>query len=190
MLEQLLQLDTDLFIYLNNLGSTTWDAFWMFYTTKFYWIPFYAVLLFLIFRQHTPRMFLITLVIVALMVTFTDQTTNLFKHGLMRPRPCHEESLQSVMRLVKPYCGGKYGYFSGHASNSMAVAVFGGLLLRHKYKYLIFMLLFWSALMGFSRIYIGVHYPLDVLSGFVFGALSGFMFYKLSQYLKYKYKLH
>src|SRR5690606_38604445 len=131
-----------------------WDAFWMFYTTKFYWIPFYAVLLFLIFRQYTPRMFLVTLVIVTLMVTFTDQITNLFKHGLMRPRPCHEEALQSVMRLVKPYCGGKYGYFSGHASNSMAVAVFTGLLLRHKYKYLFFILLVSYALMGFCTLFI------------------------------------
>jgi undecaprenyl-diphosphatase len=190
MLEQLLQLDTELFLYLNNLGTTTWDAFWMFYTTKFYWIPFYAVLLFLIFRQQTLKMFLVTLVVIALMVTFTDQITNLFKHGLMRPRPCHEEALQSLMRLVKPYCGGKYGYFSGHASNSMAVAVFTGLLLKHKYKNLIFFLLFWSALMGYSRIYIGVHYPLDVFSGFVFGAFSGFMFYKLTQYLKNKYELH
>src|SRR5690606_42116200 len=97
MLEQLLQLDTDLFLYLNNLGTTTWDAFWMFYTTKFYWIPFSAVLLFLIFRQYTPRMFLVSLVIITLMVTFTDQITNLFKHGLFRPRSCHDDSLQSVL---------------------------------------------------------------------------------------------
>ena len=190
MLEQLLQLDTELFLYLNNLGSTTWDAFWMFYTTKFYWIPLYAVLLYLIFKDQSLKMFAFIIVLTALMVTFTDQVTNLFKHGLMRPRPCHEEALQSLMRLVKPYCGGKYGYFSGHASNSMAVAVFVGLLLRHKYKYLIYILLFWSALMGFSRIYIGVHYPLDVMSGFTFGALSGFMFYKLSQFVKHKYKLY
>ena len=107
----------------------------------------------------------------------------------MRFRPCHEEALDGLMRLVKPRCGGKYGFFSGHASNSMAVAVFAGLLLKQKFKYLIFMLLFWSALMGYSRIYIGVHYPLDVLCGFTFGALSGFMFYKISQFLKRKYQL-
>ena len=190
MIEQLVQWDTELFLYLNNLGSTTWDAFWMFYTTKFYWIPFYAILLYLIFKQHTPRMFLIILVTIVLMVTFTDQITNLFKHGIQRLRPCHQDGVRDIMRIVKKGCGGQYGYFSGHASNSMAVAVFAGLLLRQKYKYVIFGLLFWSALMGYSRIYIGVHYPLDVLCGFIFGALSGFMFYKLSQYLKYKYKLH
>jgi undecaprenyl-diphosphatase len=190
MLEHLIQLDTELFLYLNNLGSTTWDAFWMFYTTKFYWIPLYAVLLYLIFKQVSPKMFLIILVVITLMVTFTDQITNLFKHGFERLRPCHQEGVKDVMRIVKKGCGGQFGYFSGHASNSMAVAVFAGLLLRHKYKYLIFILLFWSALMGYSRIYIGVHYPLDVLCGFIFGAFSGFMFYKLSQFLKQKYKLY
>jgi undecaprenyl-diphosphatase len=189
MLEQLLQLDTELFLYLNNLGSTTYDAFWMFYTTKFNWIPFYAVLLYLMFKQHSLKMFFVIIVMVALMITFTDQITNLFKHGFERLRPCHQDGVKEFMRIVKEGCGGQFGYFSGHASNSMAVAVFAGLILRHKYKHLIFILLFWSALMGYSRIYIGVHYPLDVLSGFVFGALSGFMFYKLSQFLKNKYKL-
>lgn len=190
MLEQLVQLDTELFLYLNNLGSTSWDAFWMFYTTKFYWIPLYTVLLFLIYRMPNPKIFLLTVVIIALMVLFTDQVTNLFKKVLvMRLRPCHDPLLEGLVRLVKPECGGQFGYFSGHASNSMAVAVFSGLMLRIKYKYLIFVLLFWSALMGYSRIYIGVHYPLDVISGMAFGAFSGFLFYKLEKYLQFRFRM-
>ncbi|GGH46167.1 phosphoesterase [Mangrovimonas yunxiaonensis] len=189
MLEQLLQFDTDLFLYLNKLGTETWDGFWMFYTTKFNWIPFYAVLLYFIFKQENRKMFVVILLLVVAMVTFTDQVTNLFKHGLMRPRPCHEEALQSLMRLVKPYCGGKYGYFSGHASNSMAVAIFSGLLLRKRFKNVIWMMIVWSIAMGYSRIYIGVHYPLDVLSGLVFGALSGYMFYRLSLFLRMRFRL-
>ena len=190
MLDQLVQLDTELFLYLNNLGTTTWDAFWMFYTTKFYWIPLYAVLLFLIFKMPNPKIFILTVVIIALMVLFTDQVTNLFKKVLvMRLRPCHEPSLEGLVRLVKPHCGGQFGYFSGHASNSMAVAVFSGLILRYRFKYLIFIMLFWSALMGYSRIYIGVHYPLDVVSGMIFGAFSGFLFYKLEKYLQNRFRL-
>ena len=190
MLDQLVQLDTELFLYLNNLGTTTWDAFWMFYTTKFYWIPLYAALLFLIFKMPNPKIFILTVIIIALMVLFTDQVTNLFKKVLvMRLRPCHEPSLEGLVRLVKPYCGGQFGYFSGHASNSMAVAVFSGLILRYRFKYLIFIMLFWSALMGYSRIYIGVHYPLDVVSGMIFGAFSGFLFYKLEKYLQNRFRL-
>ncbi len=116
------------------------------------------------------------------MITFTDQITNVFKRTFERPRPCgFETGLADQMRFIAVRCG-KYGFFSGHASNSMAVAVFAGLLLRPYYKNLIFILLFWSATVAYSRIYVGVHYPLDVLCGMTFGALGGLLFYKISLY--------
>lgn len=183
MLNDILQYDTDLFLYLNNLGTVTWDGFWMFYTTKFNWIPFYALLVYLMFKRFERKQFILILLLVAFMITFTDQVTNLFKHGLERLRPCHNEEVMGLMRLVKSSCGGRYGFFSGHASNSMAVALFAGLLLKRNYKYSFPLLFIWAVLMGYSRIYIGVHYPLDVLSGMCFGALSGYGFYRLFKYL-------
>ncbi|SDS70551.1 undecaprenyl-diphosphatase [Formosa sp. Hel1_31_208] len=190
MLDQLIQIDTDLFLYLNNLGSETWDGFWMFYTTKFNWIPFYAVLAYLMYKRLNTKTFIFTLLVVALMITFTDQITNVFKKVLvMRLRPCHNEDIDGMFRLVKEYCGGRYGYFSGHASNSMSVAVFTSLMLRSKYKFLPFVMIIWAMAMGYSRIYIGVHYPLDVLSGMVFGALSGLLFYKLNSYLQNRFRV-
>ena len=189
MLEQLIELDQELFLFLNSLGTPTWDGFWLFYTDKVHWIPLYAVLLFLMFKKiNNIKLFGILIVVIALMVTFTDQVTNLFKHGFERFRPCHEPGVAEAMRLVKSWCGGKYGYFSGHSSNSMAVAVFTGLMLRTKYKYLIFILLVWAFAMAYSRVYIGVHYPLDIVSGMAFGALSGFGFYKLNRYLQNRFK--
>jgi len=188
MIDQLLQLDKDLFLFLNGLGTTTWDGFWMFYTTKLNWVPLYAILLYLMYKKLNTKMFVLTLIVIVLMVSFTDQVTNLFKNILFkRLRPCHEADLIDVMRLVKSRCGGRHGYFSGHASNSMAAAVFTGLMLKSRYKYLIFIMLFWAALMGYSRIYIGVHYPMDVLSGMIFGALSGLGFYKLDKYLQRRF---
>lgn len=187
MLDQLLQYDKELFLFLNNLGTTTWDGFWMVYTTKINWVPLYAILLYLMFKNLNRKAFILNILVIVLMITFTDQITNLFKHGIERLRPCYTEDLQGLMRLVKSSCGGKYSYFSGHASNSMAVAVFSGLLLRNKYKYLVFLLLFWAALMAYSRVYIGVHFPLDILSGMLFGSISGFGFYKLITYLKGKF---
>ena len=180
MIEQLVNLDTDLFVYLNGLGTESWDGFWMFYTTKYNWAPFYAILLYLIFKKLDTKLFLYTLLLIVLMIVFTDQITNLFKKVLvMRLRPCYNSEIQDVLRLVKSSCGGKYGYFSGHSSNSMAVAFFVGLMLRSKYKFLFPLLIIWALAMGYSRIYVGVHYPLDVLSGALFGAFSGFLFYKL-----------
>lgn len=187
MIEQLLQYDTELFLYLNNLGTTAWDGFWMFYTTKFNWIPFYVLLLYLMYKHLDKKTFLLTILVIVLMVSFTDQVTNLFKNGFKRLRPCHNQDLDGLMRLVKSYCGYKYGYFSGHSSNSMAVAFFVSFMLRKHYKYIFVIMIFWALLMGYSRIYIGVHYPLDVVCGATFGALSGFMFYKLDKYLQKRF---
>lgn len=182
MVDQILQLDTDLFIYLNSLGTPTWDQFWLAYTSKFNWIPLYAVLLYLIFKQMRLKAFLITIVAVALMILVTDQVTNLFKNGFHRLRPCHLAELIDGMRLVKARCGGQYGFFSGHASNTMSAALFIGLILKNRFKYLLYFLICWALLMGYSRIYIGVHYPLDVVLGALFGAVTGTLFYMLNRY--------
>lgn len=186
MIEQLLQYDTELFIYLNSLGTERWDPFWLAYTSKFNWVPFYALLLYLIFKQIGKKPMLITIVIVALMILATDQITNLFKHGLHRLRPCHLAELIDRMRLVRSGCGGQFGFFSGHASNTMAAAIFIGLMLRNKYKYLKYILIVWAFLMAYSRVYIGVHYPLDILSGMTFGALMGCIFYRLNLFVMQK----
>ncbi|WP_308992043.1 phosphatase PAP2 family protein [Mariniflexile litorale] len=181
MIEKLLEYDTQLFLFLNNLGSPTWDRLWLLITHEVTFVPLYAILLFLLHKKYGLKALLIFVILVALMITFTDQITNVFKRGFVRPRPCGEANLIDHMRFIAVRCG-KYGFFSGHASNSMAAAVFAGLMLRPYYKNLIFILLFWSAVVAYSRIYVGVHYPLDLLCGATFGALVGFLFYKLAQY--------
>lgn len=183
MLEQLLQYDTELFLYLNNLGSSNYDQFWLIITNKLTFIPLYAVLLYLIYRHLGWKVLLLLIFVIAGMITFTDQVTNLFKDGFQRPRPCRAKDIEEMVRFVAPRCG-KYGFFSGHSSNSMAAAVFAGLLLRPYYRKLIFILLFWSAIVAYSRIYVGVHYPIDIICGLAFGALAGFGFYKLQIYLR------
>lgn len=186
MIDQILQYDTELFMYLNSLGNTTWDPFWLAYTSKFNWIPFYALLLYLIFKQIGTKPMLITIVVVALMIVATDQITNLFKHGLHRLRPCHLAELIEKMRLVRSGCGGQYGFFSGHASNTMAAAIFIGLMLKKKFKLLQYILIIWAFLMAYSRVYIGVHYPLDIVMGMSFGVLMGYIFYRINLFAMQK----
>ena len=106
----------------------------------------------------------------------------MFKDGFKRLRPCHEAGLTVIMRLVKPGCEGYYGYFSGHASNSFAMATFFVVLFARQFK-LLRLLFVVAAMVAYSRIYIGVHYPLDVISGTLFGIVGGWIFAKL--YLRF-----
>lgn len=183
MIEELLKYDEQVFLFLNNLGSERWDTLWLFITNKYVSIPLYVFLLYLVYKNLGLKPTLLLLVCVALMITGTDQLSYFFKHYIKRPRPCREEDLQNLMRLVGNKCS-KYTFFSGHAVSSMATAVFIGLVLKNRYFYLPFILLFWAFLVGYSRIYIGVHYPLDVFTGMVVGALFGFSFYKLFIFLQ------
>jgi len=178
MIEELLKYDTELFLFLNNLGSETWDELWRIITLKWSSIPLYVVLLYLIYRYLGLKGTIVVLVCAAILVTATDQLANLFKYGIQRPRPCRVDSLRDSMRFVADGCG-RFGYFSAHAASSMGIAVFIGLLLKPSYKYIPFLLLFWSVIIGYSRIYLGVHYPLDVITGMFFGGILGWLAYKL-----------
>ncbi|MFK5981687.1 MAG: phosphatase PAP2 family protein [Flavobacteriaceae bacterium] len=186
MIEELLKYDTDLFLFLNNLGSEPWDLLWQIITNKLTFVPLYAVLLYLVYKNYGLKGMFVIILSAALMITFADQLANLFKYGFQRPRPCQEEDLHSLMRHVVENCG-RYGYFSGHAVNSMATAVFMGLILRSKFKYLPFILLFWASIVGYSRIYVGVHYPLDVFTGMAFGSIIGWVFYRIQLILQRRF---
>ncbi|WP_299782241.1 phosphatase PAP2 family protein [uncultured Formosa sp.] len=182
MFDQLVNADKDLFLYLNNLGSETWDPLWLAITHEFTFAPLYGLLLYLIYRKRGLQSLVVSVIVIVLMITFTDQITNLVKHTVQRFRPCRTEGVMEHMRYIAARCG-RYGFFSGHSSNSMAAAIFGGLLLKPFYKKAIYLLIVWSLIVAYSRVYVGVHYPLDLLCGLTFGAISGFGFYKLYLYI-------
>ena len=178
MLDALLQKDVDLLIYLNNLGTVQWDGFWLIITNKFSSIPLYLTLLLFTYRQYGLKKTFIAVLFVVLLITTSDQTSNLFKFGLKRLRPCYDEHISHLIRLVKENCGGRYSFFSAHASNAMAIAIFFSLTLTKRLKIIVPILLIWAVLVAYSRIYVGVHFPLDVVTGALFGALYGALFYK------------
>ena len=188
MIEELLKLDTQLFLFLNSLGNESWDEMWRIITEKWSSIPLYVFLLYLIYKDLGLKGAFIVLVVAAILVAASDQLANLFKYGVERPRPCQEESLKGLMRFVADRCG-RFGYFSAHASSSMGAAVFIGLLLKPSYKYIPFLLLFWALLLGYSRIYLGVHYPLDVITGMLFGGILGWLAFKLQSVLRSRFNV-
>lgn len=179
MIETLIQKDHELFLYLNGLGTPSWDFFWQYISSKFSAIPIYLCLLALCFEKYGLKKTLVLLITVALLITVSDQLSNFFKYGLGRLRPCHNPEFMDVMRLVKSRCGGKFSYFSAHASNAFAVAVFFGRVLKAHVKGIGLVLVLWAALVAYSRVYIGVHFPLDILTGACLGSLFAWLFSKL-----------
>ena len=183
MIEEILKLDSQLFLFLNNLGSSTFDTFWIFLSYKESIIFFYLSLLIFYFYKESKTIKLsevfYSLLFIAIMITITDQTANLFKDSFQRLRPCYNESLIDSVRLVKESCGGKYGFFSAHASNSFSLAVFFGLLYKNKFRYVICISLLYASLISYSRIYLGVHFPLDILFGGIFGITIGLVIFRI-----------
>ncbi len=181
-MERLAELDRELFLFLNNLGSENWDWLWIAISDKWMAIPLYAVLLYFVFKKFGLKPTILTLVVIALLITATDQLANLFKHGFERPRPCRQEGVMEYARFVAERCG-RFGYFSAHAANSMGVAVFLSLLFQKYYPKLFVFLLFWAVSVAYSRIYLGVHYPGDIITGMLIGGIFGFLFFWLRQFL-------
>ena len=179
MLEKILALDTQLFVYLNGLGSETYDGLWLLITKQFNWIPFFVLLLYVLFKKIGLKQSLYLLVFIAVLITLTDQTTNLFKFGFQRLRPCNSPDIKDSIRIVKS--SATFSFFSGHAANTMAVATILFLNFRKRIPYLGFLFL-WPLIFAYSRIYLGLHYPLDILCGYLCGFTLGFVMYKV--YLK------
>lgn len=169
MLETLNHWDTQLFLFLNGLHTPFMDRVMWFVSGKIQWLPLYLVILALFIHRFRWRTLWILLG-TAVLITMSDQaTTHLFKETLQRLRPCHQPQLAGLVHLVNDYCGGMYGFVSGHASNSFAIAVFTGMFVRHRYYWM--GILCWATLVGYSRIYLGVHFPGDIIGGAVLGSL-------------------
>lgn len=182
-MERLQQLDQELFLFLNNLGSENWDWFWIFLSHKLAAIPLYIFLMYLIYRHFGWKGTLIIVVLVAGLITCTDQLANVFKDGFERLRPCQQDFIK--IRYLDDYCG-KYGFFSAHAASTMGAAFYVGFILKPFYKWIFPLMLIWAIFVGYSRIYIGVHYPGDVLVGMILGAMLGFLFYKIQKWAVWK----
>lgn len=181
ILNSLVALDKKVLIFLNSFGSESWDPFWLFITKQFNWMPLFVLLLLVMFYKLGLKKTLLTLLFLAVVITISDQFTNLIKYLTGRTRPCNVPELQQYLRQFSYKPRGK-SFWSGHAFVSTTVTTFLVLLLRKHTRYIYF-LIFFPIIFGYSRIYLGVHFPIDVTTGYIMGFTFGSLFFMLHRYL-------
>lgn len=169
-------LDQQLFLFLNSLHTPLLDPVMHALSGKIIWIPLYLTILIYLGITY-KRKFLIIILFIILAATLTDQVSVIIKNMVHRLRPCHEPKLEGLVYLINGECGGLYSFVSSHAANSFDVALISLLFIRK--RWFTISIILWAAVIGYSRIYLGVHYPGDVICGSIQGALVGWICYQL-----------
>ncbi|CAN5304133.1 phosphatase PAP2 family protein [soil metagenome] len=187
MIEQLKDWDQQFLLFLNSFHVSWLDPVMLLVTRTEFWIPLYAFLIFLIFKNYKKDGWLVLAGIVITVVLADQITSSIMKPYFQRLRPSHEPVLQGVLHIVDGYRGGLYGFASSHAANTTGVAFFMFLLFRDSYKWM-GLIFIWAFIMSYTRIYLGVHYPGDVLVGALVGILSGYSGFRFYLWLKSKVK--
>lgn len=175
-------LDTQLFLFLNSMHTDFFDVVMYWFSNKVIWIPLYLYFFFLGFKKVGNRVWLVA-ISVALLILLSDQlSVHAFKNVFLRYRPCHNLLIQAQVHLLNGHCGGTYGFVSSHAANTFALAMFLSLFFKGQLKNFGIFIFIWAALVSYSRIYSGVHYPADIAVGAVLGMGIGVMVFKIFQY--------
>jgi undecaprenyl-diphosphatase len=179
-LQHILEWDKELFLFLNGFHNDYWDTIMLLVTRKETWLPFYVILLFYFVKNYRIKAVLILLSL-AMLITASDQLSVLLKDTIQRLRPVHEPSIEHLVHNVLRK-GGLYGFVSSHAANSFAIFVFASRIFKNKsFTVLLFL---WAVLVSYSRIYSGVHYPLDIIFGALLGIVLGWGLFRLMMFIE------
>lgn len=187
MLDRLIQWDKGLLIFLNGLHAPWLDPVMLLMTNKLFWLPLYVLLVFLLFRNFRTQAWYFVLGAVLTVLLCDQITSEIVKPWFARLRPSHDPSMAGLLHLVDGYTADFYGFSSGHAANAFAVALFFWFTLRSIYPWML-LLFVWAALMSYTRIYLGVHYPADILAGIALGLCCGAIGYATSRYLRNRHR--
>ena len=178
MLEKILQYEENLFFLINGTHSRFFDYFMWLFSGRAIWVPIGTLIIFTIVYKKSWKQWLLILIAITIVFTLCDQfSCHIMKPLFERPRPTRYPEIMEHVRTLYDYMGGRYGFVSGHATNSFGFATFSALLFKNKlYRIVIFL---WAAIVSYSRVYLGVHFVSDIVGGMIFGIIIGFFVYKL-----------
>ena len=184
MIEKLLEWDIEAIIYLNNLGSQQFDLFWLITTNFLTWIPLFLFIIILLFLNYSRKeTFWIALSFLSMLMMLTV-VIFISKATIGRLRPINDSEINTLLRVItKP---SDFSFISGHAASSFSIATLALLYLRNKITRT-YLLLIWPILFSYSRIYLGVHFPLDIIAGMLVGIFFAWIFYRMHQKFKAPY---
>ncbi len=177
MIEWLEMLDRNLLLKINSLHTPLMDTFMWYMSESWHTILFILAVAYAFYRKFSAKKAVEFMVGCAIVFACTDLSSNAIKHGVQRYRPTHNLEIKEQIHLVNNYAGGKYGFFSGHSANTFGITTFMFLCIhwiRKRYKLLLYI---YPCIVVYSRMYLGVHYPSDVLAGMLDGLIFGTLVY-------------
>lgn len=187
MLDYLNDIDTDALLAVNGLHDMFQDALWWMVSAKWSSLLLVLGLVWILLHQNRRHALLVLLMLVLAFVIADQVSSGLIKHLVERLRPTHDPSLGDAVHVVNGYRGGMYGFVSSHAANAFAAATLIALIMRH--RLVTISLLAWAALQCYSRVYLGVHYPGDILGGVIVGVLAGWLVWGLMRWIQHRWRL-
>lgn len=177
MINFLKHLDTEIFIRINSVHSDFFDKIMLLISGQILWLPYFALIIYLFFKKD-KKIAVFGIILLIITIILSDFiSVHAFKDVFKRLRPCHNPDIKNVVHIVNAHCGGNYGFVSSHAANFFSLAIFSSLNIRK--KYFTIAAFFIAVIVSYSRIYLGVHYPADVICGGILGVIIGFIFWKI-----------